>query len=88
MTRLRIVAENIPPVLGLLDADLEIEYQSIQISRSEALLPRRADIVLTQFSGTKSRNVVSFSGCRKFGSESVVSLKPPMDPPAAKPPRP
>src|SRR5215472_17247667 len=47
VTRLRVVAENIPPVLGLLDADLEIEYQSIQIGRSEALLPKRADIVLT-----------------------------------------
>ncbi len=78
---LRVVADNIPPALGLLDTTLEIEYQTVRIGSGDALLPRSADLLLTQFSGVERRNLTTFSGCKQYGSESVLSFDTP-EPPA------
>jgi hypothetical protein len=72
---LRIVAEQIPSILQLLDATLEIEYQRVQFGNSEALLPKRADLVLTDSSGAQDRSLVTFSNCRQYGSDSVLTFK-------------
>jgi hypothetical protein len=70
----RVVAENIPPALYLLDAGLDIEYQNVRIGAADALLPRRADLVLSYFDGRQRRNQITFTGCRQYGSDSVVSF--------------
>jgi hypothetical protein len=76
----RVVAENIPPVLGVMDAGLDIEYQTVQIGASDALLPKRAELLLTEFSGRKLRNIIAFTACRQNGSESVISFDAPVAP--------
>jgi hypothetical protein len=78
---LRIVAESIPPVLGLADSAVDIEYQTARIGGADALLPKLADMLLTEFSGVEKRNVTRFSGCRQYGSESVVSFETEADKP-------
>ena len=72
---LRVVPDNIPPALGLLDAGTDIQYQKVRIGASEALLPKVADMLLTEFSGIQRRNVTTFSACRHYGSDSVVSFE-------------
>jgi hypothetical protein len=81
--RFRVVAENIPPVLGLLDAGVDIEFQDATIGSTDALLPKRADLMLTGFDGGQRRNIVSFSRCRQYGSDSVLSFGVPDGAPAA-----
>jgi hypothetical protein len=86
--RLRILADDIPPALGLLDAGVEIEYQSVRIGEGEALLPRQADLLLTEFSGAERRNLSTFSNCRQYGSDSVLTFgRPDTPPPAVAPPK-
>jgi hypothetical protein len=70
----RVVAENIPPALGVMDTGVDIDYQSVVIRGAEALLPRRADLTLTEISGRKLRNITTFSDCRHYGSESVLTF--------------
>ena len=80
---LRIVADNIPPAIGLLDATLEIEYQTVRIGSGDALLPRSADLLLTEINAVERRNLTTFSSCKQYGSESVLSFDTPE--PAARP---
>jgi hypothetical protein len=85
MYHLRVIADNIPRNIGLLDAGLEIEYQKVRIGPSDALLPRKADLNLIEFGGRENRNIITFSECRQYGSDSVVSFEAE---PAAPPPAP
>jgi hypothetical protein len=75
----RLVAESIPPALGVQDAGVDIDYQNVVIRGAEALLPKRADLMLTDFSGRKLRNITTFSNCRHYGSDSVLSFGDPAD---------
>lgn len=73
----RLVAESIPPALGVQDAGVDIDYQNVVIRGAEALLPKRADLTLTDFSGRKLRNITTFSNCRHYGSDSVLTFGDP-----------
>ena len=75
----RLVADNIPLALGVQDAGVDIDYQNVAIRGAEALLPKRADLTLTEFSGRKMRNITTFSNCRHYGSDSVLSFDHPAD---------
>ncbi len=70
----RLVAENIPPALGVTDAGVDIDYQSVRIRGAEALLPKRADLTLTKNSGGRMRNITTFGNCKHYGSESVLTF--------------
>jgi hypothetical protein len=70
----RLVAENIPPELGVSDAGMDVDYQSVTIGSAEALLPRRADLSSTDASGKRMRNITTFSNCKYYGSESVITF--------------
>jgi hypothetical protein len=73
----RLVAENIPPQLGVTDAGIEVDYQSVTIRGAEALLPKRADLTLTEQSGARMRNITTFGNCRHYGSESTLTFGAP-----------
>jgi hypothetical protein len=70
----RLVAEDIPAELGVADAGMDIDYQSLRIGGAEALLPKRADLSSTEASGKKMRNITTFSNCKHYGSESVITF--------------
>jgi hypothetical protein len=70
----RLVAENIPPELGVSDAGVDMDYQTVSINGAEAVLPKRADLTLTHVSGTRMRNLTTFGNCRYYGSDSVLKF--------------
>ena len=70
----RLVAESIPPELGVTDAGMDVDYQSVAIGSAEALLPKRADLSSTEASGKRLRNITTFSNCKHYGSESVITF--------------
>jgi hypothetical protein len=46
-----------------------------------------AIMLLADSNGRETRNEISFSGCREYGSESVIRFGPPDEPPAAPAPK-
>ena len=87
LLRLDVYGDEIPLELDLESSIVRTYYSREHIGNSEALLPQRAELVLNFFSGESSRNLVTFSACREYGSQSNISFEPPPEPVApAKPP--
>jgi hypothetical protein len=77
LRRLEIYSDSIPKEIGMERADMAIEYQQVLIGASDALLPRVADVITTlRRNKMMQRNRITFSGCRQYGSESVISFLP------------
>jgi hypothetical protein len=72
LIRMEIVAEEIPAELGIVRITTGIDYGRTQIGASSALLPESAEMVLENFTGERSRNVVGFTHCRQYGSQSAI----------------
>jgi len=70
--RLEVRAEEIPPNLPVLSAVTVIDYGKVPIGGSEALLPRRAELVMTETLGRQNLNRTEFTNCRQYVGESVV----------------
>jgi hypothetical protein len=73
----RLIAEDIPPALGVTDAGVDVDYQSVEIRGAGALLPKRADFTITESAGARLRNITTFSNCKHYGSESVLTFDSP-----------
>ena len=54
-----------------------INYSRVRIGSSEVILPLSAEMSIVSFDGRKSRNVLEFSGCREYGSESKITFGSP-----------
>ena len=81
-------AVDIPPALNISDVTTIIDYQKTRVGTSEVLLPIRAEMTITEYAGSQSRNVTQFSGCRQYGSDSVIHFEAPDTvPPPAPPPK-
>lgn len=80
-------AVDIPPALNMSDVTTIIDYQKTKVGASEVLLPSRAEMTITDGSGRQVRNVTQFSGCRQYGSDSVVHFDGPETEPPAPPPK-
>ena len=80
-------AVDIPPALDMSDVTTIIDYQKTKVGASEVLLPSRAEMIITEFSGRQVRNVTGFSGCRQYGSDSVIHFDGPETGPPAPPPK-
>jgi hypothetical protein len=80
LLRVDLYGDEIPVELGLAEFVVKTYYAREHIAGSDALLPQRAELVLTRFSGEASRNVITFSACREYGSESTISFEPPPEP--------
>ena len=76
LLRVDVSGDEMPAELDLAASDVRTYYSRARIGNSEALLPQRAELVMTFFSGEASRNVVTFSACREYGSESTISFEP------------
>lgn len=85
LIRLEEHAVDIPPALGMADVSTVIDYERVNIGSSEVLLPRRAELTISEYSGRLIRNVTEFSGCRQYGSESVIHFEGPAAVPAIPP---
>jgi hypothetical protein len=84
LLRVEAHAVDIPPGVGLSDVTTIIDYRKVTIGRSDVRLPVRAELTITEMSGRAAHNVTTFSGCRQYGSESVIHFGgPEVEPPAA-----
>ncbi len=76
LRRLEVVAEDIPPALGLISATDRVDYAQVFISDEEYLLPVESELHMIA-KDSDSRNLVRFSGCRKFAGESSLIFDDP-----------
>jgi hypothetical protein len=77
--RIEIFSDSIAKDIGMERADMVIEYQRVQIGSADALLPKAAEVVTTlRRSKVRQRNRITFSQCRQYGSESVISFAAPV----------
>ena len=80
LLRMDVSGDEMPVKLGLAEFTVRTGYARQHIGNSEALLPQQAEMVLTHFSGEADRNIISFSACREYGSESTINFDPPPEP--------
>jgi hypothetical protein len=91
--RLEFHAEEIPPELLYADISTTIYYNRVRVGESYVLLPQTADVRTTGVAGEESRNLVEFTHCQGFHTESTLAFGAPRDAapdagPAATPPQP
>ena len=79
--------DEIPPHVPIRRTSTKMRYHRMTIGAGEFLLPESSELSITDFDGNESRNTVQLSGCRQYGTESVISFAdPPPDAPAPAPP--
>lgn len=88
VVRIRSEADEIPSTIEIKSCSSLIEYGRSRIADSDFLLPTHAELRLAGFSGEESRNVTTFSACRKYSVESTVSFDFDEAPAKGKPPKP
>jgi hypothetical protein len=76
LLRLDIVADEIPPNLPLESSVSTIRYARTRIGDRTIMLPETAQVDLVETGGVEDRNVMEFTHCRAFQSESTVSFGP------------
>jgi hypothetical protein len=86
VTRIEVIADQIPLQLGLERAQTVIDYGEIMIADQPYRLPVRTLESVTAFNGQENRNEGRFSACRQFVGESKLSFGdlPPEERPAAR----
>lgn len=70
--RLEISADEIPPGLPVQSAEVAIEYGRVRIGSADILAPQQAELRLTLADGGQSRNLMEFSQCRQYHTESSI----------------
>jgi hypothetical protein len=79
LIRLEVVPDNIPPELQLAAASDSMNYMSAKIGDSTFLLPQSSELRMTDSNNSDSVNRTSFSKCRQYTGESVLSFGDPAD---------
>jgi hypothetical protein len=74
LVRLEIVADEIPPPIGITRAVDVMDYDRVLIGDSRFLLPVGAELVMTDAAGNENRNRTQFTSCRQYTGESVVKF--------------
>ena len=77
LIRLEVNANEIPPELPVQSAVDGMDYARVSIGGSDFLLPQSSELIMTDLSGNESRNRTTFSGCRQYAGESVLSFAEP-----------
>jgi hypothetical protein len=74
LNRLEMVTDDIPPHVPVLSSSEALEYAHARIAGGDFLLPQSSELVLTDLAGVENRNRTSFTRCRQFAGESVLSF--------------
>jgi hypothetical protein len=77
LIRLTAVVDEVPPELPLREARKAINYRRRHIGDSDFLLPESAEMTMTSPDGRVSLNRTTFSGCRQYTGESIVTFNEP-----------
>ncbi len=76
LVRIEEQAVDLPPLPLMRDLTTSINYARTRIGSSEPLLPQSAETVVTDYYGAERKNVIEFTGCREYTSESVIHVGP------------
>ena len=74
LVRLNFAAEDLPPFSQDRWLEENAEYGKVRIGSEDLLLPLAVDLEAESFDGSRYRNHATFSGCRRYGSESTISF--------------
>lgn len=74
LVRMRFDAEDMPSWSADQTLEEDVDYAPVVIGDSRLLLPASALLTALDFSARKFRNHITFTGCRKFSSESTISF--------------
>jgi hypothetical protein len=91
LLRVVVEADHIPAELLITGTTQRIDYARTRIAGREELLPREAELIVTQapvaeglprhdrmaLQQVQTRNLVEFSGCREYQAEAVISFNEP-----------
>ena len=72
--RLEFHAEDIPPELLFRDVATSIWYERVRVGDADVLLPQTAALSTTDAGGEESRDVIEFTHCQAFHTESTLSF--------------
>jgi len=72
--RLEVIAEDIPPDLGVTAASDRVDYARLPIGTGEFLLPVESELNLADKYNLESQNRVHFTGCRQYTGESTLKF--------------
>jgi hypothetical protein len=76
LLRIQERAVDIPPSVGMTEAQTTIDYAKVQLGPAPVLLPQSVDDRVTEMDGSQYRNVTAFSRCREYSSESLIRFGP------------
>ncbi len=79
LLRLEAQAYDIPPSLGLAEADTVLEYSRNGIDGVDLLLPLYASLTVVGANGDSSLNRTRLSGCEHYRSESKIAFHEPSE---------
>jgi hypothetical protein len=72
LRRVEFHADEIPPELLYADISTTIDYNRVRIGQSDVLLPQTADMRTADMDGVENRNLVEFTHCQGFRTESTL----------------
>ena len=72
-----LAGDEIPPHVPIRAAFTKMRYRRMTIGSGNFLLPESSELAITGLNGDESRNVVELSGCKQYGTESVISFADP-----------
>jgi len=79
LMRVEAFGDRLPYDLYVEEAVMRTSYARTHIGNSDALLPKRSELLVTYLSGVINRDVIGFSGCHEYGSESTIRFDAPSD---------
>jgi hypothetical protein len=77
LRRVEVVAEDIPPELGLTASETSVDYSRRRIGEEMYLLPAESRVMMEMPEGV-NRNWVRFADCRRFSGESTLLFDDPI----------
>ena len=77
LLRIAIQTDDIPPEIEIDQARDQLDYQLMKIGTSEALLPHRSEIQITDNKGNVGINRTRLSRCKQYSGESTLSFADP-----------
>jgi hypothetical protein len=72
--RLEVHADDIPAHLKIHAASDAMDYQRVKLGEEEFLLPAKSELTVVGMDAHESVNRTTFTGCRQYTGESVISF--------------
>ena len=87
LLRLEVKGDHLPYSLRLVEAVIATDYTRVRLGETDALLPKQSEMTLKHFSGFASHDLIEFSACREYRSQSTIRFDEPATAPEAPKPQ-